>query len=643
MDEEQMWTQLGIEAFCHQEECTTVVDGRYAMRGDRIAVEDGSFIQVFVGSQQEQISPRSEHEDDIVSRDITMEEVGEALSLASHTPSSSTISGQRGHLQADPTAALTIMLTTKSRSRLLGLSLFLAGSVAETFQLQVQRVGEALHPGPRFWIGATNPSGLRGKEESYFKLPTGLWGIAETHLTALNQRDATNIMRRLSLQHKRFLQLHHGAPVAPRSANSLAGTWSGVSVATDMACRPISIPWPQSEFTLGRIQMVQGWYGPFQVSGANLYGWPKSPTWPRAIEATEDMLTHLTKELVLSRTGPRFIVGDFNCCVDESPSVAIWKSQGWINAQDWAIEQLGREHTMTSKHVNVLDHIFVSPELAQFMRAVEAWDLFADHVAIGAEFEVPVAQVNQTVWPMPAYIPYNKVTMAQWHNGEHTVGPFEGNVDEQFQQFSIAFEESFTCCIDAPEGRLPPAMTGRGQRVQPEQRLQQCPLLKPSRPGEVQPVSDLLGRTVHKWFQQLRRMQSMLHSLKANKQTWDAWLYRAELWRAITRAKGFQRGFAAWWFHRPIQCHGSPRTWPSRVPTAAVMQRIFTDFEVNYRKFEVWHGRQRRDMLQLTLMENQEKVFSMVKPTGKAPLQHLEERWDRIIFGYFRESHFGSH
>ena len=630
MTEEQMWGQLDLDRLCIDEDCTTVVDGRFILRGDRFAVEDGSFIQIYIGDEHETMSTQSEAGE-------TSELIGHTQEMEIHAAEGprdveqpDLTTGQFGSLPFSPWGS--ICLSLHKHFPALSWGLFLTSWTAVAIQLQVMRVGEAQHPGPRIWIGTTNPSGLRGKEESYFELPTGIWGISETHLTALNQRNANSAMHRLSLRKNRFLQLQHGAPVLPRTASSTAGTWSGVSIATDLACRAISIPWPHSEFALGRVQLVQAWYGPFHVSGANLYGWPKSPTWPRATEATEQLLAHVTKEMVLSRTGPRFVIGDFNCDVLESPSVAIWKAQGWINIQDWAFEQHGRAYTYTSKQVNILDHVFVSPELAQFLCSVDSWNLFADHTAIGAEFDIPVRMVEQVVWPMPAYIPYGKVNMEKWHQQPLELN-IQGSVDERFQQLSVAFENSFDGCIDAPGQKLPPAMRGRGQKSSPEKRQQQTPLLRPSRPGEVQPSSDLLGRTVHKWFLQLRRLQSMLHSLKANKQTWDAWIYRAELWRSIKQAKGFEQGFVKWWTLRQVQCQGSPQNWPDRVPTVQVMQCLFQDYEINYRRFEAWHAKQRSDMLQLTLMENQEKVFAMVRPTCKAPLQHLEERWDVPVLG----------
>eukprot|EP00435_Cladocopium_sp_Y103_P014903 s4607_g3.t1 len=129
---------------------------------------------------------------------------------------------------------------------------------------------------------------------------------------------------------------------------------------------------------------------------------------------------------------------------------------------------------------------------------------------------------------------------------------------------------------------------------------------------------------------QLRRMQSMLHALRAGKQTWDAIIYRTELWQAIRKARGFEGGFSKWWLTRSIQCQGSPVEIPQFVPSLCLMTRLFVDY---YRQFEAWHASQRQELLQLSLQENQNKIFAMVKPTGKAPLQHLKHRREVQILG----------
>ena len=51
------------------------------------------------------------------------------------------------------------------------------------------RVGEAAHPGPYAGsaLGASNPSGIRGKEEHLVGLGPGIWALSETRLSSVTQ------------------------------------------------------------------------------------------------------------------------------------------------------------------------------------------------------------------------------------------------------------------------------------------------------------------------------------------------------------------------------------------------------------------------------------------------------------------------
>ena len=308
ISQEDLYASVNIDDLCQQEDCLTVVDGRVQSGSSRLLLQEGSFVQIFVGEDTSASNDSQIADMDsclLPSMTSRIVEPSQPVELQ-HEESLRPVDSE--HVSRSHTATcwfgwMGLLIIFFAKRATLPILL-----VAYMLLIGVERFGEAQHPGPAIWIGTTNPSGLRGKEESYFTLPQGLWGVVETHLTVLNQRDANGVIYRLGRSYNRSLQIHHGHPVAPRSARSSTGTWAGVSMIKDLPCRPLHIPWPHSEPTLGRVQLFQTWCGPFQMTGANLYyGWPQSPTWPRAKEATESLLNHLTKELVLSRTGPRFI------------------------------------------------------------------------------------------------------------------------------------------------------------------------------------------------------------------------------------------------------------------------------------------------------------------------------------------------
>ena len=107
------------------------------MRGHRIVVEDGSFLQVLVGSQQEQISPHEEVVEDMITPDAIMDEVYENPIGRRSMPSSSTLEVHSPSSLGGQSALQMLTLITRSRSGVTGWGLFLIGLVAEAFQLQV--------------------------------------------------------------------------------------------------------------------------------------------------------------------------------------------------------------------------------------------------------------------------------------------------------------------------------------------------------------------------------------------------------------------------------------------------------------------------------------------------------------------------
>ena len=276
------------------------------------------------------------------------------------------------------------------------------------------RVGEATHPGPPIYIGTSNPSGLRGKEFQYSALPDGIWGISESHVSAHSMRSIGNQMRKATSTAGAARFFLPGAPVPLRARSSTEGGWAGVAWLTDLTSREIKINWPAEEYSLGRVQMGQFWCGAFPITGVNCYLWPKSPTWPKALEASRLLLETVTR-IVYSRAGPRFIAGDLNHREDQLPVLAQWKAQGWIEIQDLALRRYGRQPTPTYRESTTPDQVWISPELAAYFVSCDTWSLFADHKTLGGKFELPVKRPMHSSWALPAEIPWDQLDMEAWH------------------------------------------------------------------------------------------------------------------------------------------------------------------------------------------------------------------------------------
>jgi hypothetical protein len=515
----------------------------------------------------------------------------------------------------------------------LWLFLLLGGSTVMVSSDTV-RFGEALHPGPAFWIGTTNPSGVAGKERQLAEVPVGIWGVTETHLSGVTQKSTIRKINQIGREHGRELHCVPGAPLPLRARSASAGIWSGVLTLTDWTSRSVSCHWENGEYGLGRVQVVQSFYGPMSVLGATLYGWPTSPTWPHALRDTNALFDNVVREVGLSRGGPRYIVGDFNHDLALLRGWEVLQRAGWKDAQELAQELWGQECQMTYRDASITDHVLLSPEIVPLVTKVQGWRWFADHLGLGVCFEVPLMRMQQWVWPLPADIPWDSVRYENWRQANHAPPVEESQwIDHRVEHWARTYENSFDGYMDTAVGNLPTSCRGRCQQKGPMKRDVDCPLIKPSRPGEVQVRSDFVGRAVHRWFQQLRRIQSMVHAKNADKNTPDAIEYRASLWRAIRLAKGFDGTFERWWKTRPTQYAGLDNELPTEPPTAALCKAIFEDFQLNYRNFEAWHNRQRRKLLMAQYQANTNKIFEVTRKEPKGGINFLEKITNITILG----------
>ena len=657
LDKGSLLQELYLVDICQQVDCATAVNGQFLGEGQQAYISDGAFINIKI-SETQIVEKKCEIampvEDDINRQSQTE---------AGHSAKKRRLETEEGaHTQIESSGE-TVMFAMMMMASMMGYLenrrsrtiwrfwLRWAGTliwivVGQTQLQQVAgmihisdllRIGEALHPGPRIWIGTANPSGLRGKEDQLPILPMGVWGVNETHLSVVNTKSVVNQIKRAGLQQQRHLYVSPGAPAPLRARSQSEGAWTGVCTVTDLVPREIHLHWPQAEYSQGRVQVHELWFGPFRIVGANVYLWPTSPTWPQAVQASEQLLQTLTQEVVYSRRGPRYILGDFNREPEKLPSIEHWVQQGWREIQDVAEHYLGKPKQQTYRELTAPDQIWISPEMIQYFQDVNFWSIFSDHKVVGGLFDVPVAPAMEQVWTLPSTIPWAHINKKDWQRqdmqGLRDETLAKDDVHQQYQAFWKKYEDSFDGYIDVPGNSLPGNMRGRAQRLVPEKRAACSPLLKPSRQGEICMASDFLGRATSRWFTQARRIQSLKHAIVADKQTSDAQLYRAEVWRAIRKAKGFRGTFPRWWMTRPVQLQGAPNTLPASVPSQQQIVMIFEDFQYNHRRMEAWHARRRSEILRCQYEADRYKIYEVVKPASKGSLTHLEEEQEALIIG----------
>ncbi|CAE7655752.1 unnamed protein product [Symbiodinium sp. CCMP2456] len=516
---------------------------------------------------------------------------------------------------------------------------------ADAFRLvpsTATRYGEADHPGPdvNFFISTSNPSGLRSKEPLYSDWGFGVHCFAETQLSAVTLPGSRRQFQLCAKAAGRQARVTAGAPAALRVNSQWAGTWTGVLQVSDLPSCPYNVDWPPGLFESGRVMISQHFHELLPVTVATVYGYPQGPTWPDALQRTEQLLCSITREVVLGSRGFRVICGDFNHDHTRLHQCELWRSQGWVEAQDLAHMIWGTAPQPTCKHATRRDFVWLSPEAAAYCVQVQLIEVFQEHSTLIAGFSLPCHAVVETSWPLPAELPWADVDVDAWHllAGHQPVAPVPDST-RWFSAFSHAFEHSLDGHVSSfPGGHLPANCFGRGARVAPQLATPSVRPLRASRPGEDALRHDGLGAEVRRWFQQLRRLQSLAHAARADNQAPSAVDYRLGLWRSILRARGFRYGFATWWTSRPVRLVGSPTTVPSFVPAAATARLLYEDFRCNFRKLESWHLRRRAQVLDAKYDKSLAQLYQELRDPTPEQVDTLQVRREYAILATDPES-----
>ena len=507
--------------------------------------------------------------------------------------------------------------------------------VAASHAVPTVRFGEATHPGPaaNFFVSTSNPSGLRSKEPFYSDWGFGVHCFSETQLSAVSLPGSRRQFQACAKAVNRQARVTSGAPAALRVNSDWAGTWTGVLQVGDLPCSTFNVAWPPGLFETGRVMISRHFHESLSVMIATVYGYPQGPTWPDALSRTDTLLSTLTREVVLGSKGFRVICGDFNHDTSSLHQCQIWKSHGWIEAQDLAFQCWGTIPQPTCKNATQRDFVWLSPEAASYCVQVQLFEVFQEHSTLIAGFALPCHAVVEHTWPLPAELPWADIDVGAWHQ---LVGfqpaPFASDTTRWFSSFSKAVEHSLDGHVASfPGGHLPSNCFGRGARVKPQRSA--CPSrpLRPSRPGEDLLRHDGLGAEVRRWFQQLRRLQSMAHSTRAQNMAPSAVDYRLGLWRAICTARGFRGGFLAWWPKRPVQLVGSPVQVPSTVPDATSARLIYEDFRGNFRRLESWHLAKRAKVLDAKYDQSLAQLYQELRDPAPEQVDTLQVTRDYAI------------
>ena len=165
-----------------------------------------------------------------------------------------------------------------------------------------------------------------------------------------------------------------------------------------------------------RVQTTRHQIGELSILVANVYGYPRGPTWPRAAKLTDTLLSHITNNLVIGYSGFAAIVGDMNFDPLELDQMKAWQAYGWVSAQTLAWHRWQQEPMPTCKGTTERDQVWLSPALAALCNTVQVLPSFADHHTVSVGFTTDHYHHTFLSWPRPSPIPWEQVDIANWQS-----------------------------------------------------------------------------------------------------------------------------------------------------------------------------------------------------------------------------------
>ena len=497
------------------------------------------------------------------------------------------------------------------------------------------RIGEAANPGPALssevlpklpgiTIGTINPTGILRKASTFVDLPTRercIWGICETHLTCTG---IAKFQTELACQSGSF-RFYPGAPAPHRSTavSSISGTHTGTGFVTTQPSRRLQATWSDDQWQTARFTMQTFLHNNTWIHGAVIYGHSFSPNSQKTKEQTDQLLSLATDRVVMQLKGYRFISGDFNQEVD-LPQMAIWRRLGWKEIQEVFEEMTGCPPQITCRGCTRKDFVWISPELQPFLRKVEVLShFFPDHSVLCAHFDPFGEHDFRYHWRRPKPIDWDVVPSLPDLGFELD---FTRPSNELCQNIAEEFENRIHDALltkDLPG--LHPSQRGRCHTTKTHKIPIHSKPIKPSRPGSIKPQFNGLSLQHQRWFTQLRRLESLTRLYHKPAPWSQSQLQHAQReWRAVHKAPGFHKGFAAWWATLPKKFDRSPQFLPWGLPTDSQLGGILLTLTHEVRGFERTLQHELRAKAASSRAQNPNKVFKDFAKPAANPIQLLD-------------------
>ena len=527
------------------------------------------------------------------------------------------------------------------------------------------RLGEAANPGPQTvfepQIGCINPNGILGKCNSLKQVPSSnatIWAVSETHLTSHGNN---KLKIELAAQSCGY-NMQMGADVAPKSqtVSAVGGKQLGVGFLTSLPCRSMTRTWEDDQWKGCRVHASCFQVGARWIQGGVIYGHASQPTTIETRTKTNTLATLLNDRLVNQSQGLRFIAGDFNQEDGQIEVMREWVDKGWVNIQTWAQQRFGTSAVPTCHGKTVKDHVYVSPELAAYLKSVHVdSSFFADHACLWAKFEDLSRPPIIPMWKKPTKIPWDQILKTEKcrkieettlfktkpmsahavagldGTSPSTLAPSEWNTrDEQnnnhnnedlsdeFADIAKSFEMEVDFRLKA--NNLPSLQTHQKGRANTRegrwvQEFGSPP--KQARENDLQPEYHGVDMRHAQWVRQARRCINLAQLTKQNipiHSSKDE--HRDKLWQSIQKASCFSMSFRKWWQKQMCSemmfLPETPPNYAEACTIARIMTKHLRNFEQSLRRARISQAQQRRQ-------NDANLVFKDIQDNPPEPVQML--------------------
>ena len=295
-------------------------------------------------------------------------------------------------------------------------------------------------------------------------------------------------------------------------------------------------------------------------------------------------------------------------------------NQGWVNAQQWAQQVLGKPIQPTCKETTIKDHIYLSPELACYLVDVQVqqqW--FPDHAVVFAKISNLGKPPCLPLWRQPRAIDWNQVKLPL----QAETPAFErSDTTEWYRQIACELENRVDKNLRSQgHNPLPENAKGRAATMEVHWVTEYDYPPKHGRSCDVQPTFHGCDQQHSRWLKQTRRLQGyhrlvstpfVLGSAKDH--------HRDNLWKSICSAQGFGKSFSRWWVDQKVEnCLSFPLQPPEKHTAEILVQTMeenLRSLESSLIKHRVAKAKQRRQ-------DDPNLIFRDLKADGPMPVQAL--------------------